>query len=131
MAYKMGLDRELGETLERAEAKIWSCGCPYLALSEETGYMSAYAATHDPIVGLSNLGRIGVTDCLRTAGFPTVYAQFIYERIEDGWGLDTIGQRIIDGTAKDWNEWKYRMENPEPEESEDYDEDYEDEEYDD
>ena len=62
---------ELGETLERAEAKIWSCGCPYLAFSEETGYMSAFAATHDPVVGLSNLGRIGVTDCLRTAGFST------------------------------------------------------------
>ena len=39
MAYKMSERRELGETLERAEAKIWSCGCPYLAFSEETGYI--------------------------------------------------------------------------------------------
>ena len=60
-------ERELCSTLERAEAKIWSCGCPYLALSEEMGYVSAFAATHDPHLGLSNLGRIGVKDCLRTS----------------------------------------------------------------
>jgi|TARA_R110000824_G_scaffold72633_1_gene185271 hypothetical protein len=101
-------ERELCETLERAENKIWSCGCPYLALSEEMGYVSAWAATHDPHLGLSNLGRIGVTDCLKTSGFNTEYSQFIYEMIEKGHTMDKIGNRIMDGTAKKWNYWRWR-----------------------
>ena len=111
-------ERELCSTLERAEAKIWSCGCPYLALSEEMGYVSAFAASHEPHLGLSNLGRIGVKDCLRTSGFQTEYAQFIYEMIEKGYGLDIIGNRIMDGTAKTWTDWKYREEQREYEEDE-------------
>ena len=34
---------ELAEVLFRADRKIYSCGCPYLALSDELGYITAWA----------------------------------------------------------------------------------------
>ena len=48
--------QELVDTLYRADKKIYSCGCPYLALSDELGYITAYAVRRDPHLGLSNFG---------------------------------------------------------------------------
>ena len=38
--------------------------------------------------------------------------------IEKCYGLDIIGNRIMDGTAKTWTDWKYREEQREYEEDE-------------
>ena len=97
-------ESELSETLSRADNLIFSCGCPYLALSEELGYLTMYLATHSPDLGLSNFGRLSVRKMLRTAGFSQEYAQFIYEKLEAGWSLERIGNAIGQYKAEEWNE---------------------------
>lgn len=93
--YKIMMERdELAEVLFRADRKIYSCGCPYLALSDELGYITAWAVRNDPILGLSNFGRLSVKKMLRTAGFSTNYGQFIYECLENGDTLEEIGRKL-------------------------------------
>ena len=96
-------EAELGQICSRADNLIWSCGCPYLALSEELGYITMYVATHNPDKGLSNFGRLSVRQMMQTAGFSTEYAQFIYEKLERGWALVKIGNFIAQMKAKQWN----------------------------
>ena len=85
---------ELAEVLFRADKKIYSCGCPYLALSDELGYLTAWAVRNDPHLGLSNFGRLSVKKMLSTSGFSHTYAQFIYEKLEAGWSLEEIGRSL-------------------------------------
>ena len=89
--------RALVDYLLRADKRKFSCGCPYLALADELGYITMYAATHNPAIGLSNFGRISVTKMLKTYGFSTEYAQFIYEELEDGRTLHQIAESIHGG----------------------------------
>ena len=83
---------ELIEILRRSDIKIYSCGCPYLALSDELGYITAYSVTHNADMGLSNFGRLSVRKMLKTAGFSTKYAQRIYEYLENGYSLHKIAE---------------------------------------
>ena len=89
---------ELAEILRRSDKKIYSCGCPYLALADEIGYVTAYASIHDPKLGLSNFGRISVQSMLKCGGFTSrlrkKYAQAIYEHLENGYSLHQIAERL-------------------------------------
>tara|TARA_R100001530_G_scaffold100305_1_gene69719 strand:+ start:689 stop:1009 length:321 start_codon:yes stop_codon:yes gene_type:complete len=85
---------ELIETLRRSEAKIYSCGCPYLAFSDELGYITAYAVRNNADLGLSNFGRMSVRKMLKTGGFSTKYAQRIYEYLENGLSLHEIAEEL-------------------------------------
>ncbi len=89
---------ELVEILRRSDKKIYSCGCPYLALSDEIGYITAYASTHDSKLGLSNFGRISVQAMLKCGGFSDrlrqKYAQAIYEHLENGYSLHDIAEKL-------------------------------------
>jgi hypothetical protein len=80
-----------------AHKKIWSTGCPYLALADQLGYLTAYAVRKDPHLGLSNFGRLSVKKMLKNAGFSIRYAKFIYRSLECGEELDQIGKDMIDG----------------------------------
>ena len=120
---KMANEYELCELLYRAEDKIFSCGCPYLALAEEMGYISCYVATHNPDIGLSNFGRISTKQCFRTAGFSTEYAMYTYKMIENGLPLTKIGDNILEHKAKVWN----RQREAEIREQQEREEEYEDE----
>ena len=93
--------RKLIDYLLRADKRIFSCGCPYLALADELGYITAYAATHNPDIGLSNFGRISVIKMLRNYGFSTEYAQYIYEELEAGRTLHQIAEGIHGGILYD------------------------------
>tara|TARA_R110000824_G_scaffold8714_1_gene39393 strand:+ start:5017 stop:5292 length:276 start_codon:yes stop_codon:yes gene_type:complete len=86
--------QELVDVLYRADDKIWSCGCPYLALSDELGYITAYAVRTNPNLGLSNFARLSVKKMLRTAGFSLTYAKYIYQNLEDGRTLKEIGRSL-------------------------------------
>ncbi len=81
--------------LREAEKKIFSCGCPYLALSDQMGYITAEAVRTNPQIGLSNFGRLSVTKILQTNGYTTNYAHFIYRFIEKGMPLDKIAMKIL------------------------------------
>ena len=89
---------ELAEILRRSDKKIYSCGCPYLALSDELGFITAYASIHDPKLGLSNFGRISVQSMLKCGGFSDrlrhKYAQAIYEHLENGYSLHQIAEKL-------------------------------------
>ena len=113
-------EAELGQICSRADNLIWSCGCPYLALSEELGYITMYVATHNPDKGLSNFGRLSVRKMMMTAGFSTEYAQFIYEKLEEGWSLERIGNAIAQMKAKEWNEKREEERRIEREREEEY-----------
>jgi len=96
---KFGKEKqELIEILRISDSKIYSCGCPYLALSDELGYITAYAVKHDSKLGLSNFGRLSVKKMLKTAGFSDKlvkrYSQFIYECLESGYSLHKIAEKI-------------------------------------
>ena len=84
----------LVKALYRADKKIYSCGCPYLALSDEMGYITAYAVRRDPHLGLSNFGRLSVKKMLRTGGYPTTYARYIYDNLEEGRSLYEIARSL-------------------------------------
>ena len=99
----MAYETELFEVLSMAHQKTTSAGCPYLALAEEMGYISIWGATHLPDVGLSNFGRLSTHKIMQTGGFPTEYAQFIYEKLEEGFELDSIATSILCGEAREWN----------------------------
>ena len=86
--------QELVDTLYRADKKIYSCGCPYLALSDEMGYITAYAVRRDPHLGLSNFGRLSVKKMLKTGGFGLSYAKYIYENLEEGRSLYEIARSL-------------------------------------
>ena len=121
---KMANEYELCELLYRAEDKIFSCGCPYLALAEEMGYISCYVATHNPDKGLSNFGRISTKQCFKTGGYSTEYALYTYKMIEEGLPLDKIGDNILEHKAKVWNrEYEQEMERRREESEEEYYED--------
>ena len=97
--YSMKQERlELVEILRRSDKKIYSCGCPYLALSDEIGYITAYASTHDSKLGLSNFGRLSVQSMLKCGGFSDLlrkkYAQAIYEHLENGYSLHQIAEKL-------------------------------------
>ena len=81
--------------LREAEKKIFSCGCPYLALSDQMGFITAEAVRTNPQIGLSNFGRLSVTKILQTNGYTTNYANFIYRFIEIGMPLDKIAMKIL------------------------------------
>ena len=96
--HNMAEKQELIEILRRSDKKIYSCGCPYLALSDEIGYITAYAVKHDSKLGLSNFGRLSVIKMLKTGGFSRKlierYAQFIYECLEDCKSLHEVAEKI-------------------------------------
>lgn len=102
-------EAELSQICSTADKHIFSCGCPYLALAEELGYISMYVATHNADKGLSNFGRLSVRKMIQTAGFSTEYAQFIYEKLEDGWTLEKIGDHIGQYKAQEWNDHRTAM----------------------
>ena len=85
---------ELVEILRRSDKKIYSCGCPYLALADELGYITPYLVRNNAEIGLSNLGRLSVRKMLKTAGFSTKYAQRIYEYLENGYSLHKIAEKL-------------------------------------
>ena len=91
----------LVDCLLRADRRKFSCGCPYLALADELGYITMYAATHSPDIGLSNFGRLSVRKMLKTYGLSTDYAQFIYEELENGKTLHQIAEEIHGGILYD------------------------------
>ena len=94
--------KELIEILRRSDKKIFSCGCPYLALADEIGYITAYAVRHDSTIGLSNFGRISVQSMLKCGGFSDrlrqKYAQAIYEHLENGYSLHEIAEKLAGKT---------------------------------
>jgi hypothetical protein len=87
---------KLADTLERADKKIWSCGCPYLALSDEVGYLTMHDVKSNP----SNFGRLSMSKIMRYAGLDTDYSQFVYECLECGKSLDEVSKyfRVDDET---------------------------------
>jgi hypothetical protein len=89
--------QEIINVLKRAGDKRESKGCPYLALSDELGYITTYVATHNADKGLSNLGRLSVRKMLQTGGFSTKYAQYIYEELECGKSLTSIAENFSEG----------------------------------
>ena len=93
----MNQTQELIQVLKRAGENIASKGCPYLALSDELGYLTVYSATHNANIGLSNLGRLSVRKMLQTGGFSTKYAQYIYEELENGKSLTSISENFMEG----------------------------------
>jgi len=86
--------QSLVKALYRADKKIYSCGCPYLALSDEMGYITAYTVRRDPHLGLSNFGRLSVKKMLRTGGYTTTYARYIYDNLEEGRTLHEIARSL-------------------------------------
>ena len=93
----MNQTQELIQVLKRAGENKASKGCPYLALSDELGYLTVYSATHNASIGLSNLGRLSVKKMLQTGGFSTKYAQYIYEELECGKSLTSIAENFSEG----------------------------------
>ena len=89
--------KQLVEVLRRSDQKKYACGCPYLALSDELGYITVYAVRNNAQLGLSNFGRLSVRKMLRTGGFSTKYAQFIYECLEEGRSLHKIAEMLNGG----------------------------------
>ena len=89
--------QEIINVLKRAGDKRESKGCPYLALSDELGYITTYVATHNADKGLSNLGRLSVRKMLQTGGFSTKYAQYIYEELENGKSLTSLSENFMEG----------------------------------
>ena len=71
---------QLCRVLETAGRNLVSTGCPYLALAEQTGYMTSFVVRRNP----SNFGRLSMKKILQTGGFSTKHSQFIFECLENG-----------------------------------------------
>jgi len=86
----------IADTLERADKKIWSCGCPYLALSDEVGFFTMEDVKRNP----SNFGRLSMSKIMRYGGLDTNYSQFVFECLECGRSLLEVSKyfRLNDET---------------------------------
>jgi len=72
--------QQIAELLQRAEEKIFSTGCPYLAIAEETGFITSFVVRKNP----SNFGRLSMKKMLQTGGYNPEHSQFIFECLEIG-----------------------------------------------
>ena len=77
---------QLAEILDNAHDKIYSCGCPYLALADEIGFITPYVVKHNP----SNFGRMSLKKIVACGGFDKQHSQFIFECLELGYTLRRI-----------------------------------------
>lgn len=79
---------ELAKILSNAHKKLYSCGCPYLALADEIGFITPYVVKHNP----SNFGRLSMNKIIQCGGFDTQHSQFIFECLELGFSLEKVSK---------------------------------------
>ena len=89
---------QLAEILDNANDKIYSCGCPYLALADEIGFITPFVVRKNP----SNFGRMSLKKILLCGGFGqknqntkeyrVQHSKFIFQCLELGYDLSTIAK---------------------------------------